>query len=395
MRFLALLPSLLGLVGLPGLALAVPLQVAHQGELSDAGGPVTDAVGMTFALFAAENGGPPVWSETRSVDVIDGHYAVLLGSDLQSNPIEDVLAQEPALWLQVTIDSEPLLPRQPIGSTPYAIVADTAVNLDGGTVNASSISVNGNEVVDAGGAWAGGAGSVDWGALGGLPAGFADGIDGDALGGLSCDDGAVATYDSGTGLWNCGSDDVLSEAEVLSYIDGAVVDLGAGSTAGGVGLATLDDLDWDLLVDVPAGFADGIDQDTMGGVSCVWGQVPVSTGPSTWGCMYAEPLRSRASYYMRTASRVEFAQGINGVVALCDDAVDVPFMGGCTVEANYSALIGSGPAYEGQAWDTPSLGPTLSWSTGPARGGWGCRARGDPTNAPFTVTAAVVCVSIP
>lgn len=178
-----------------GTALGVPLSLAHQGYLADAEGEtVTGSVVINFSLWDEAEGGSQAWSESRTVDVVDGSYSTLLGSEM---PIADVLRQEPALWLQLEIAGEALLPRHPVASAPYAVVADTAVNVDGGTVNASSVSVGGNEVIDATGAWAGAAGSIDWGAIGGAPA------NADTLAGLSCANGAVAKFDAGSGTWMC------------------------------------------------------------------------------------------------------------------------------------------------------------------------------------------------
>lgn len=190
---------------LPGVAAAVPMQLAHQGELSDADGPVTDTLDFNFALFDAEEGGSEVWTEDHTIDVIEGAYSVLLGTE---TPVAAVLAAEPALWLEITVeDSAPLLPRQPVASTPYAILADTAVNVDGGTVNASSLSVNGTTVVNADGDWIGPGGSIDWSSLAGVPAGLDDG-DADTLSGLSCVDGERAVWNDSLGLWECGSSQV-------------------------------------------------------------------------------------------------------------------------------------------------------------------------------------------
>ena len=259
------------LAAVPVAASAVPLQIAHQGELADGAGPVTDSVEVTFELFSAEAGGTAVWSEVRDVDVVEGHYAVLLGSSAQSDPIEDVLLQEPDLYLQLTIDGAPLLPRQQVGSTPYAIAAHTAENLSGGSVDASSLAVNGAEVVDSGGTWTGAAGSIPWSALDGVPS------DADTLGGLSCADGLVAKWDAGSSLWACASDTVLTAAEVLAILTGAVVDLGAGSQVAGVGIATLNDLTWGGLDGIPPTLADGVDDDTILSSSDVLGMVDGAT----------------------------------------------------------------------------------------------------------------------
>ena len=220
LRLLPVLPILLALA-MPSAALAVPQELAHQGELYDADGPVTDSVEFTFRLFDAETDGTEVWSEDRTIDVVDGLYSVLLGAQ---TPITQVLADEPALWLEITVDGgDPLLPRHPVASAPYAILADTAVNVDGGTVNASSVSVNGTAVVDAGGSWVGPAGSIDWSALDGLPVGLDDG-DADTLGGLSCADGDRAVWNDGAGLWECGTSQVgLDRLDVAGATTGDVL----------------------------------------------------------------------------------------------------------------------------------------------------------------------------
>ena len=246
--------SLPALLFLPTVALAVPLTVAHQGEVEDVSGPVTATLEFTFALYDAATGGNDVWSETRDVDIVDGDYSILLGTD---TAIDSVLFAEPALYLQITVEGgDPLLPRQELAAAPYAVVADTAVNVDGGTVNASSITVNGSAVIDSGGNWAGAANSIPWSAVDGVPA------DEDTLAGLSCADQSLARWDDSGSQWVCATDLVLTSSQVLAMINGATVDLGAGSQMGGVGIATADDLTWGSLDGIPAGFADGIDDDT-------------------------------------------------------------------------------------------------------------------------------------
>ena len=239
-RALLVLPACLVLL-LPQPAGAVPQQVAHQGELYDADGPVTDSVNFTFRLFDAETDGSEVWLEDRTIDVVDGLYSVLLGAE---TPIAQVLAEEPALWLEITVDGgDPLLPRQPLGSAPYAIVADTAVNVDGGTVNASSVSVNSSAIIDSGGNWVGGVGSIGWAAIDGAP------VDADTLGGLSCADGDRAVWNDGLGQWECGSATVeLDRLDVAGATTGDVLTFDGFSAAweetaaaGGCNLAAVSD----------------------------------------------------------------------------------------------------------------------------------------------------------
>ena len=213
----------------PSAAHAVPLQLAHHGQLLDAqGDPITAQESITFRLWDAAEDGNEVWSEVIVVDVVSGHYAALLSLGELGR---DVLKTEPSLWLELEVSGETLAPRQPVAATPYALVADTAENLDGGTVNATSISVNGTTVIDAAGAWTGTSGSIDWDALTDVPSGLDDG-DADALGGLSCADGDRPVWNAGLGQWDCGSSTVaLDRIDTSGAADGQVLAFDGGSAA--------------------------------------------------------------------------------------------------------------------------------------------------------------------
>ena len=221
MTFRTLLLTLALVLAGASSALAVPMQLAHQGYLSDADGQaITGSVVITFSLWDEAEDGAQVWTEARTVDVVDGVYSTLLGSE---TPIAEVLRQEPALWLQLQINGEPLLPRHPVASAPNAIVADTAINIDGGTVNASSVSIGGSEVINASGSWTGGAGSIEWSSVEGAP---------DTLGGLSCADGDRAVWNDSNQLWECGSATVtLDRLDTATATSGQVLTYDGGQTA--------------------------------------------------------------------------------------------------------------------------------------------------------------------
>ena len=240
------LPFLLLALMAPSVALAVPLQLAHHGQLLDTqGDPITDQESITFRLWDAAEDGNEVWSEVIVVDVVAGHYSALLSLGELGR---DVLKAEPSLWLELEIVGETLAPRQPVAATPYALVADTAENVDGGTVNATSISVNGTTVIDASGTWTGDSGSITWGALTDVPAGLDDG-DADTLGGLSCVDGDRAVWNAGLGQWECGSSVVeLDRLDTAGAVDGDLLSfdgVGVAWQAPGspTGACILDDLD--------------------------------------------------------------------------------------------------------------------------------------------------------
>lgn len=79
----------------------------------------------------------------------DGYYAALLG---------DVTAIPPGaftgsvLYLGFSIGGTELLPRQVIGSVPYAVRCDAARSVAGGAVQATSLQVGGKDLLDATGA---------------------------------------------------------------------------------------------------------------------------------------------------------------------------------------------------------------------------------------------------
>ena len=330
----ALLVGLASTVMATATAWAVPMQLAHQGRLLGAdAAPLDGTHTLSFALYDAEQDGAVVWSEDIETVMTGGFYSVVLGADEADNPLDDLVLGGGPLWLELRVDGgEPLEPRHQLLSVPFAVMAGTATNVDGGAVDATEVAIDGEVVIDSEGNWTGPTITVDfgdltgvpdtaWDDLDGVPEGFLDGEDADALVGLSCADGArprwdgvsgiwvcdtvswgeladvpaelldgdadtlggliscadggIAVFDLGSGLWGCGVDAVLDGPAVLGFIDGEVVDLGVGSTVGGVavatvddlvGLATLTDLDWDLLVDIPGGFADGEDADTLAGL---------------------------------------------------------------------------------------------------------------------------------
>ena len=57
--------------------------------------------------------------------------------------------------MELSVDGEALAPTHPIQSVPYANISGLAENLDGGSVNASEIAVNGIPVIDATENWIG------------------------------------------------------------------------------------------------------------------------------------------------------------------------------------------------------------------------------------------------
>jgi hypothetical protein len=244
-------------------ALAVPAQFNHQGRLLDAEGVALDEeLAITFRLMDAAEDGAAVWEEVLEVELTNGFYSAVLGADEAENPLDiEVLSQSP-LWLEIQVDGETAMsPRYPVAAVPYATMAEVAVTLNGGLVNATEVAIGGTTVIDEDGTWIGPTPDIGWDDITDKPEGIGDDID-----------------------------TTLSVEEVLAYVSGATLELGDGSTMAGALLATVDDLltpTWEALTDIPDGLADGVDDDALASLSvtCVDGDVPHwSEAVSDWVC---------------------------------------------------------------------------------------------------------------
>ncbi len=149
-------PLLLALL-LPASALAVPTTALHQGRLFDgSGAPLTGDHDLGFALYDDATAGTELWSE----DLVDvpfdaGFFTVTLG---QISPLDAGVVSGDAVWLGVSVDGgAELQDRMQLASVPFALraaeatLAQTAVNVDGGVVDASEIRVAGTTIIDSAG----------------------------------------------------------------------------------------------------------------------------------------------------------------------------------------------------------------------------------------------------
>jgi hypothetical protein len=130
--------ALLLLVSGPGVAQtpagsALPRLVRFSGTAKDTGGnSVTGVTGITFALYAEQTGGAPLWSETQSVQAgPDGRYTVLLGAAKSEGLPADLFTAEQAHWVGVSVDGQAEQPRILLVSAPYALKAGDAETLGG------------------------------------------------------------------------------------------------------------------------------------------------------------------------------------------------------------------------------------------------------------------------
>ncbi len=112
---------------------AVPRLIKFTGTLRDlAGKPIAGLVDVTFALYAQESGGAPLWFETQTVDASNlGRYTVLLGAMTPAGVPMELFEQGEARWLGVMVQGFPEQPRVLLVSVPYALKAGDAETLGG------------------------------------------------------------------------------------------------------------------------------------------------------------------------------------------------------------------------------------------------------------------------
>jgi hypothetical protein len=66
---------------------------------------VTGVAGITFALYAEQTGGAPLWTETQNVPAgAGGHYTVLLGAAKSEGLPADLFTAEQAHWVGVSVE---------------------------------------------------------------------------------------------------------------------------------------------------------------------------------------------------------------------------------------------------------------------------------------------------
>ncbi|MEC8381489.1 MAG: MopE-related protein [Myxococcota bacterium] len=238
---------------------AVPLQVTQQGRMLDANGIGIQGLELVaFRVFDDPSGGNMLWEDYITLDFSNGYYAAVLGSDAQNNPLDSAVLSLYPLYLELQLGTnQPMTPRTEIRSVPYAQLAGIAESIDGGTVNASEVSINGNAVIDGNGTWVGQPLTVDWSNLQGIPSDIADG-------------------DSNT---------QLSETQVEGYITNDAIDFHPNTTMNGSGLLTQADTltpDWSNLTNRPTGLDDG-DDDSLATLGCTQGEI-VGWDGLNWVC---------------------------------------------------------------------------------------------------------------
>jgi hypothetical protein len=110
-----------------------PLSVPHQGRLVDASGiPVTGTVNLRVTLYDTAAAPSGFWTRLFSnVAVDDGYYAVTLTTDDAAQPLDLADFDDGEVYVGVHVGTTELLPRQALGSVPFALSAGTAGSAGG------------------------------------------------------------------------------------------------------------------------------------------------------------------------------------------------------------------------------------------------------------------------
>lgn len=125
---------------------SVPAHMSYQGRLLRADGwPEVGVVAMTFSIFDSAAGGTPIGCDAAQVALTDGYYSLFLGGGggcANAAPAIDLSAFDGKdRWLEIAVADVPFAPRQRIGSVPYSQLSGNAVNVKGGTVEATTLTV--------------------------------------------------------------------------------------------------------------------------------------------------------------------------------------------------------------------------------------------------------------
>jgi hypothetical protein len=116
-----------------GATAAVLRLIRFSGSVPGAQGQAhAGAAGVTFALYADQEGGSPLWLETQNVALdAQGRYTALLGSTQSEGLPLELFTSREARWLGIQVQGQPEQPRILLVSVPYALRAEEAQRLAG------------------------------------------------------------------------------------------------------------------------------------------------------------------------------------------------------------------------------------------------------------------------
>jgi hypothetical protein len=117
----------------PSATASLPSVIRFSGKAADSGTkPLTGPVGVTFALYEQETGGPALWLETQNVQLdATGHYTVLLGTTKPEGLPAEIFFSGQARWIGVQVSGQAEQPRVMLLTVPYAMKAGDAATVGG------------------------------------------------------------------------------------------------------------------------------------------------------------------------------------------------------------------------------------------------------------------------
>ena len=113
---------------------SVPPLIPFASVATDEGGSsLSGVVSITFSLYAGQQGGAPLWTETQNNIQLDatGHYSVQLGITQTNGVPTTLFTTGEARWLGVQIAEQGEQPRVLLLSVPYALKAGDAATIGG------------------------------------------------------------------------------------------------------------------------------------------------------------------------------------------------------------------------------------------------------------------------
>ncbi len=113
---------------------SVPPLIPFSSLATDEGGSsLSGVVNITFSLYAGQQGGAPLWTETQNNIQLDptGHFSVQLGITRPNGVPTTLFTTTEARWLGVRIAEQVEQPRVLLLSVPYALKAGDAATIGG------------------------------------------------------------------------------------------------------------------------------------------------------------------------------------------------------------------------------------------------------------------------
>jgi len=121
---------------------AAPDTLLVQGRLSNTGGAVAGTYDFVVALYDDPAAGAPFFSEIHLDKPVKGGVFNLIVGESEALPTAAIVAAG-NVWVGVKVESEPELPRRPMGSVVYAVSAHHATTADALTASAPDLACTG------------------------------------------------------------------------------------------------------------------------------------------------------------------------------------------------------------------------------------------------------------